>query len=186
MRDHVAHRHAAQGGGQLGQEIAHLVGVREQHDRRASPSPATAAAPRCSHPACSPPAARAPRRRLFRVACRPVPPPALRCPAPAPPRWPWRRVRRPSAGRRPGSRTTCGSTRRRAVPLPPGCSYDARLELQFLHQFGGGFPGVAVEHLRLLGALGQVDAIQRDAGRGRRAAQFRRASGAGPPWSWLS
>jgi hypothetical protein len=33
MRDHIAHRHAVLRGGQLRQEIAHLVGVREEHER---------------------------------------------------------------------------------------------------------------------------------------------------------
>ena len=64
----------AQRGGQLGQEIANLVGVREQHDRRLRQLDAAAAARWCKHPACSPSAARAPPRRLSRAACRPAPP----------------------------------------------------------------------------------------------------------------
>ena len=41
-RDHVAHQHLRKPRGQLGREIADLIGVREQHQRRAVLSGSTA------------------------------------------------------------------------------------------------------------------------------------------------
>src|SRR5260370_33719475 len=79
---------------------------------------------------------------------------------------------RPIAGRRRGFQTTGGSRRHRAVPSRSGCSYDARLEFEFFHEFGRGFLGIAFEELGLFGPFGQVYAVEVNAGGGFAAAQL--------------
>src|SRR5215471_1148874 len=112
----------------------------------------------CTRPAYSPSVTRARPSRT----CRPRPRAPARHPRQASSRSPRRRAPWRSADPRRAS----PATSRHSVPSLPGCSYDARLELEFFDQLRCRFLRVALEELRAFRALGQVDAIELDAWRG--------------------
>jgi hypothetical protein len=71
----------------------------------------------------------------------------------------------PIAAPPPASRTTCGSTGAAALfHYRENAHMNPRLEFQLLHQLRGRFLGRAVEQLRVLAALGQIDAVERNPG----------------------
>ena len=114
--DHVADQRLVEARGQLGREVADLVCVGEQHERRLNLADEIARSPLCSRRPCSSRVTRArPHTRdqasstQARWRARQFPGPVWR------PR-PFARALRPASARPPASRTTCGSMRRRAAP----------------------------------------------------------------------